>query len=184
MAYKNAPFDELNFIDSFTETPSSKDGVSLRNLNVCSFSLCDFFSEESIQSFTPQPNYRYDVPYHPLSNVDSHPLHFRIERTKPNSRWNQIYVFPWIFELYVVSLSSSPTGSSFMRQSAFSTIRHSLYDIDRHAGHASCSRIRWSFHRRRDSIRVSLVKSVVNIELFPISISMRTSASLKLQFGR
>ena len=73
MVYMQAPFDELNFIDSYSDKTLTKDGISLQELNVCSFFMCDFFSEESIRSFTPRQNYRYDVPYRTVSNVRSNP---------------------------------------------------------------------------------------------------------------
>lgn len=130
MVYMKAPFEELNFIDSFSEKSSTPDGISLRNLNVCSFFMCDFFSEESIRSFTPQQNYRYDVPYRPLSNVHSTPLHSEIERTKSNPRRNQRDVPPRIFELYDLRIPSSTARSACVRQGSLSTIRHSLYDVD------------------------------------------------------
>lgn len=130
MAYMKAPFDELNFIDSFSEKSSTQDGISLRNLNVCSFFLCDYFSEESIRSFTPQQSYRYDVPYRPLSNVHLVPLRYAIERTKSNSRPNQRHVFPRIFELYDLRIPSSTARSACVRQGSLSTIRHSLHDVD------------------------------------------------------
>lgn len=62
-------FDSGNFLFDYNGLPTLRSTTMVVDLFACSIFLCDHFSEESLNAYTPRASYRFAVPFSSLSQV-------------------------------------------------------------------------------------------------------------------
>lgn len=69
LEFLQSSLNQRTFIYSFQSIPTLRISESTIDLNVCALQLCDQFSDDQIQSFTPVEPYRYNNESHIVSQV-------------------------------------------------------------------------------------------------------------------
>ena len=62
-------FEGGNFLFDYNGIPTLRSTTMVVDLFACSIFMCDQFSEESLNAYTPRSSYRFAVPFSSLSQV-------------------------------------------------------------------------------------------------------------------